>query len=62
MCIRVRYIADPDGAPLGDERACSNKQVQQLEVFYESYVTRLLVFDNTMPPPPPFPEGSRPRP
>ena len=50
------------GPPLEDYRACRDKLVQQLEVFYESYVTRLLVFDNTMPPPPPFPEGSRPRP
>lgn len=57
-----KYIADPYGAPLEDYRACRDKLVQQLEVFYESYVTRLLVFDNTMPPPPPFPEGSRPRP
>ncbi len=57
-----KYIADPYGAPLEDYRACRDKLVQQLEVFYESYVTRLLVFDNTMSPPPPFPEGSRPRP
>ena len=57
-----KYIADPYGAPLEDYRACRDKLVQQLEVFYESYVTRLLVFDNTMPPPPPFSEGSRPRP
>lgn len=52
----------PLWGPLEDYRACRDKLVQQLEVFYESYVTRLLVFDNTMPPPPPFPEGSRPRP
>lgn len=56
-----KYIADPYGGDLEEYRACRDKLAQQLEIFYESYVTRLLVFDDTLPPPPPQ-EERRPRP
>ena len=56
-----KYIADPFGGTLEEYRACRDKLAQQLEIFYESYVTRLLVFDDTLPPPPPQGER-RPRP
>ena len=56
-----KYIADPFVGTLEEYRACRDKLAQQLEIFYESYVTRLLVFDDTLPPPPPQ-EERRPRP
>ena len=46
------YIADPYGGDLEEYRACRDKLCQQLETFYEDFVTRLLVFDNTLQPPP----------
>ena len=47
-----KYIADPYGEGLEVYRACRDKLCQQLETFYEDFVTRLLVFDNTLQPPP----------
>ena len=46
---------------LEEYRACRDKLCQQLETFYEDFVTRLLVFDNTLQPPP-FQRGNRPQP
>lgn len=55
-----KYIADPYGGSLEDYRACRDKLSQQLGIFYEDFVTRLLVFDQA--PPPQTRGEARPRP
>lgn len=35
-----KYIADPYGGYLEEYRACRDKLCQQLETFYEDFVTR----------------------
>ena len=56
-----KYIADPYGQDLPVYRECRDKLCQQLELFYNDFVTRLLVFDNTLQPPP-CQRGNRPQP
>ena len=41
-----KYIADPFGQDLEVYRECRDKLKSQLEIFYDDYVTRLLVFDD----------------
>ena len=43
-----KYIADPYGQDLEAYRQCRNKLASQLEIFYQEFVTRLLVFDSTI--------------
>ena len=56
-----KYIADPYGQDLPVYRECRDKLCQQLELFYNDFVTRLLVFDHTAQPVQ-FQGGDRPRP
>ena len=42
-----KYIADPYGQDLDVYRECRDKLASQLEIFYDEFVTRLLVFDHT---------------
>ena len=44
-----KYIADPYGQGIEVYRECRDKLAGQLEVFYNDFVTRLLVFDNPIP-------------
>ncbi len=46
-----KYIADPYGQDLDVYRECRDKLESQLEIFYNDFVTRLLVFDDTAPVP-----------
>ena len=46
-----KYIADPFGQSLTAYRECRDKLMNQLDLFYQSFVTRLLVFDNNLEPP-----------
>lgn len=56
-----KYIADPYGQELDVYRECRDKLASQLEIFYNDFVTRLLVFEN--PTRPPFQQGEiRPQP
>ncbi len=56
-----KYIADPYGQELDVYRECRDKLASQLEIFYNDFVTRLLVFEN--PARPPFQQGEiRPQP
>ena len=41
-----KYSADPFGQDLEVYRECRDKLKSQLEIFYDDYVTRLLVFDD----------------
>ena len=41
-----KYIADPFGQDLEVYRECRDKLKSLLEIFYDDYVTRLLVFDD----------------
>ena len=45
-----KYIADPFGQDLEVYRECRDKLTSQLEQFYQSFVSRLLVFDHTLQP------------
>ena len=56
-----KYIADPYGQDLPVYRECRDKLCQQLELFYNDFVTRLLVFDHAVQPVQ-FQGGERPRP
>ena len=54
-----KYIADPYGArPWRTTGPAGTSWSSSWRCSTTSYVTRLLVFDNTMPPPPPFPGGA----
>ena len=46
-----KYIADPYGQELEVYREVREKLQGQLQLFYDEFVTRLLVFDNTIQPP-----------
>lgn len=56
-----KYIADPYGQELEVYRECRDKLSSQLEIFYNDFVTRLLVFEDSARPP--FQQGEiRPQP